>query len=83
MFESTIDDGSQDLELEEEISKSRAMDRYIGALDFLLRRSKTFLGGSLLSGLLLFFIIQKIVLCIGHGESGRYFSEDLQSEGRR
>lgn len=57
MFETAIDDSSQDLRLEEEITESRAVNGHISSLHVLL------LGfGDDLIGLFLILVVEKIVV---------------------
>lgn len=66
MLKTTVDNGTEKLWFEQEISEARAVDRNVGALHLLLSCRCGALGGSL--WLFIFFVIEQLVvnIILGH-----------------
>lgn len=80
MFETTIDDGSQDFRLQQEVAEAGAVDGDVSSLDVLLLVAG--LSHNLI-GLFLVFVVEKIVV-IGHNCSGfGFFRAAIESEKRK
>ena len=62
MFKSTVNDGSEQLWFEQEVSEARAVDGNVGPLDLLLASGGHALGGYL--RLLILLVVQQLVVNI-------------------
>lgn len=62
MLKTTVDDGTEQLRLEQKVSEARAVDGDVGALHLLLACGCCTLRGSL--GLLILFIVEQLVINI-------------------